>query len=195
GHVAASDPGSPGCGATPTQLPQKHHPPPHGRSRRRAGGRQLVLNPPKGVWADVPHGKQEMAGEDEGHRRGSRHVGVGLTHQRRRHVAGAVLDIEAAGDFDLLPVLPGRHPRSRQSLPCSSSRAGPAIPASRSTALSSSGVGLRRSIQTALSGSAARSTATAFFSEKSEGTKTENIQNSGTDYLEDNRLSSILASA
>ena len=76
-----------------------------------------------------------------------------------------------------------------------SSRVGTAIPASCSTALSSSGVGLTRSIQTAFSGSAARSTATAFFSEKSEGTKTENIHNSGTDYQEDNRLSSILASA
>src|SRR5436190_22105325 len=68
-----------------------------------------------------------------------------------------------------------------------SSRVGTAIPASRSTALSSSAVGLTRSIQTAVSGSEARSTATAFLSEKSEGTKTENILNSGTGYQPPNR--------
>src|SRR5215475_607055 len=74
------------------------------------------------------------------------------------------------------------------SISCMSSRVGTAIPASRSTALSSSAVGLTRSIQTALSGSAARSTATAFLSEKSEGTKTENIHNSGTGYLVHNGI-------
>ena len=61
-----------------------------------------------------------------------------------------------------------------------SSRVGTAMPASRSTALSSSGLGLTRSIQTAFSGNAARSAATAFFREKSEGTYTENMSNSGT---------------
>jgi hypothetical protein len=37
------------------------------------------------------------------------HVSVGLTHQRRRHVTRTVLDIEAAGDLDLLHVFTGRH--------------------------------------------------------------------------------------
>ena len=41
--------------------------------------------------------------------RGPRHVGVGLAHQRRGHVAGAVLDIEPAGNLDFLHVLPGRN--------------------------------------------------------------------------------------
>ena len=53
-----------------------------------------------------------------------------------------------------------------------SSRVGTAIPASRSTALSSAAVGFTRSIQTAVSGSAARSAAATFFSEDSEGTNT-----------------------
>src|SRR5580700_4952297 len=61
-----------------------------------------------------------------------------------------------------------------------SSRVGTAIPASPSTAWSSAAVGLTISIQTALSGSAARSTETAFFREDSEGTNTENMGNSGT---------------
>src|SRR3954447_12449261 len=77
-----------------------------------------------------------------------------------------------------------------------SSRVGTAIPASRSTALSSSDVGLTRSIQTALSGSAARSAATAFFSEKSEGTNTENIGKLRKRAVNAPKgLSSILASA
>ena len=62
-----------------------------------------------GFGVVVAHRHQAMAGEDEGDRRGARHVGVGLAHQRRRHVARAVLDIEAAGNLDLLHVLPGRH--------------------------------------------------------------------------------------
>src|SRR6476660_5127495 len=61
-----------------------------------------------------------------------------------------------------------------------SSRVGNAIPASRSTARSSSVVGFNRSIQTALSGSAAGSAPGTFFREASEGTKTENMGNSGT---------------
>src|SRR5271165_3270384 len=59
-----------------------------------------------------------------------------------------------------------------------SSRVGTAIPASRSTALSSAAVGLTRSIHTAFSGSAARSSTTAFFREDSEGMNTENMKNS-----------------
>src|SRR4051794_3600098 len=61
-----------------------------------------------------------------------------------------------------------------------SSRVGTAIPASRSTARSSSIVGFNRSIQTALSGRAAGSAAGSFFREDSEGTNTENMGNSGT---------------
>src|SRR5438477_11475899 len=59
-----------------------------------------------------------------------------------------------------------------------SSRVGTAIPASRSTALSSAAVGLTRSIQTAVSGSLERSGAATFFSEDSEGTKTANMGDS-----------------
>ena len=61
-----------------------------------------------------------------------------------------------------------------------SSRVGTAIPASRSTALSSAAVGFTRSIQTALSGSAVRSAAAAFFREDSEGTNTANMEHSRT---------------
>src|SRR5215204_7402341 len=61
-----------------------------------------------------------------------------------------------------------------------SSRVGTAIPASRSTARSSSSVGFNRSIQTALSGNAAGSVAGSFLREDSEGTNTENMGNSGT---------------
>src|SRR6185437_5816264 len=60
-----------------------------------------------------------------------------------------------------------------------SSRVGTAIPASFSTALSSTWVGLKRSIHTALSGSFARSSQEAFFREPSEGTKTESMGHSG----------------
>ncbi len=49
-----------------------------------------------------------MAGENEGHGRGAGHVGVGVAHQRRGHVARAVLDIEPAGNLDFLHILPGR---------------------------------------------------------------------------------------
>src|SRR5579872_307029 len=61
-----------------------------------------------------------------------------------------------------------------------SSRVGTAIPASRSTALSSAMVGFTRSIQTAFSGSLSRSVTMAFLSEDSLGTNTENMQNSAT---------------
>src|SRR5579864_7121564 len=59
-----------------------------------------------------------------------------------------------------------------------SSRVGTAIPVNRSTALSSSAVGLTRSIQTAPSGKSFRSPTAAFFSEESEGTNTENMDSS-----------------
>src|ERR1700679_2499353 len=61
-----------------------------------------------------------------------------------------------------------------------SSRVGTAMPANPSTAWSSSAVGLTMSIQTALCGSAARSGEAIFFSEESEGTNTENMENSRT---------------
>src|SRR6267142_7225878 len=60
-----------------------------------------------------------------------------------------------------------------------SSRVGTAIPASRSTAWSSAGVGFMRSIQTAFSGSATRSARATFFSEVSEGTYADNMKDSG----------------
>jgi hypothetical protein len=75
----------------------------------RAGARQLVLHQHERLWIVVTHRHQAMAGEDEGHRRGARGFGVGRAHQRRRHVAGAVLDIEPAGNLDLLHILPGRY--------------------------------------------------------------------------------------
>src|SRR5882724_4840421 len=62
-----------------------------------------------------------------------------------------------------------------------SSRVGTAIPASRSTALSSAAVGFTRSIQTAPSGKTSRSVTAAFFREVSEGTNTENMEDSGQD--------------
>src|SRR5438874_13262316 len=58
-----------------------------------------------------------------------------------------------------------------------SSRVGTAIPASRSTARSSAAVGLTRSIQIAFSGSVARPSTEAFFSEDSAGRNTENMEN------------------
>jgi hypothetical protein len=57
-----------------------------------------------------------------------------------------------------------------------SSRVGTAIPAKRSTALSSAVVGFTRSIQTAVSGRAARSLTLVFFREASTGTNTENMK-------------------
>src|ERR1700679_3734840 len=64
-----------------------------------------------------------------------------------------------------------------------SSRVGTAIPASRSTALSSAAVGLTRSTQTAASGSVAISASASFFSEDSAGTYTDSMQDSGTGRL------------
>src|SRR4030088_1213112 len=59
-----------------------------------------------------------------------------------------------------------------------SSRVGTAISASRSTALSSAAVGLTRSIHTAFPGNAFTSSAGTFFSEDSEGTNTDNMEDS-----------------
>src|SRR5665213_958230 len=75
-----------------------------------------------------------------------------------------------------------------------SSRVGTAIPASRSTALSSAAVGLTRSIQTASSGSASISTAAAFFKELSTGTNTDSMKNSETRHAHPTGLGSGLAS-
>src|ERR1700676_4405084 len=60
-----------------------------------------------------------------------------------------------------------------------SSRVGTAIPPSRSTALSSTAVGFTRSIQTAFSGSAARSGSATFLSEDSAGTYTDSMEAPG----------------
>jgi hypothetical protein len=77
-----------------------------------------------------------------------------------------------------------------------SSRVGTAIPANRSTALSSSEVGFTKSIQTAFSGRAARSGEATFFNEKSEGANTDNMGNSETGQkLNPTGLNAILASA
>src|ERR1700681_3671504 len=62
-----------------------------------------------------------------------------------------------------------------------SSRVGTAMPASRSTALSSAALGLTRSIHTALSGNMVRSVTAVFFRQDSEGTNTENMKGSGVD--------------
>ena len=75
----------------------------------RAGARQLVLHQHERLRLVIAHRHQAMAGEDEGHRGGARILGVGRAHQGGRHVARAVLDIEPAGNLDLLHVLPGRH--------------------------------------------------------------------------------------
>src|SRR5215475_6470862 len=69
-----------------------------------------------------------------------------------------------------------------------SSRVGTAMPASFSTALSSAHVGLKRSIQTAPSGSLARSLAETFFREDSEGTNTESMGHSGRHFVTHQQL-------
>src|SRR5579871_332253 len=47
-----------------------------------------------------------MARQNERDGRGAWHIGIRLTHQRCRHVAGAILHVEPAGDFDLLHLFP-----------------------------------------------------------------------------------------
>ena len=130
----------------------------------RAGARQLVLHQRERLRLVVAHRHQAMAGEDEGHRRGPRIVGVGCAHQRRRHVARAVLDIEPAGDLDLLHVLPGRHRDPGQPLHRLVLRRGRLDQVDPDRTLRQRGE---------IDGA-------TFFSEESEGTKTENMENSGT---------------
>ena len=77
--------------------------------RRRAGARELVRDQRERLRLVVAHRDQLVAGQDEGDRRGFRRGGVGLAHQRRRHVARAVLQIEPARDLDLLHLLARRH--------------------------------------------------------------------------------------
>jgi hypothetical protein len=79
------------------------------RHPRHAGPRQLVLDQGERPRLVIAHRHEAMAGEDEGHRRGLRRLGVGLAHQRRRHVARGVLYIETTGDLDLLHLVPRRH--------------------------------------------------------------------------------------
>ncbi len=76
---------------------------------RGAGARELVFNDGKGPRVVVTHGCQPVTGENKGDRRRLRCRRVRLAHQRRRHVARAVLDIETAGDLNLLHLLAGRH--------------------------------------------------------------------------------------
>ena len=74
----------------------------------RARARQFLLDNGERTRLVVAHGGEAMAGEDKGDR-GGLGRGVRLAHQRRRHVAGAVLDIEPAGDLDLLHFFARRH--------------------------------------------------------------------------------------
>ena len=75
--------------------------------RGRAGPRQLVADHQEWARLVIAHGDQPVSGEDEGDRGGLRRIGVGLAHQRGRHVPRAVLDIEPAGDLDFLHLLAG----------------------------------------------------------------------------------------
>ena len=75
----------------------------------RAASRELVVDHRERARLVVAHGDQPVAGENEGDRRGLRRRRVGLAHQRRGHVARAILDVEPAGDLDLLHFLARRH--------------------------------------------------------------------------------------
>ena len=74
----------------------------------RAGAHQLVADDHERTRLVVAHRDQAVAREDERHRRGLGGVGIGLAHQRGRHVPGVVLDVEPAGDLDLLHLLARR---------------------------------------------------------------------------------------
>ncbi len=89
------------------RIEQVHH---HGLAvhGRRAGAGELVAHHHERSGVVVTDGDEAMAGEDERDGSGLRSLRVGLTHQRRGHVAGAVLHVEAAGDLDLLHLLARR---------------------------------------------------------------------------------------
>ena len=75
----------------------------------RARARQFVLDDGERARIVVAHRHQAMGGKNEGDRRGLRRRGIRLAHQRRGHVAAAVLDIEAAGDLDFLHLFARGH--------------------------------------------------------------------------------------
>ena len=83
----------------------------------------------------IAHGDEALAGEDEGDGRRPRLPLLGLIQQGRGHEIRAVLLIEAARRLDLLLLLARRHVELERPLDL----------------FSSSGVGLRRSTQTAAS--------------------------------------------
>jgi len=63
---------------------------------RRTVARQLVFHHRKRPRRLIAHRYQAMISQDEGDCRGAGHVGVGLAHQRRRHEARVLFDIETA---------------------------------------------------------------------------------------------------
>ena len=86
------------------------------RDGGRALTRELRSDDGERLRLVVAHRGQAMTGQDERHRRRPRHVRIGVAHQRRGHVARAVLHIETAGDLDLLHFLPGRHRDAQRPL-------------------------------------------------------------------------------
>ena len=83
---------------------------------RRRGALQFMLDGGERARRVVAHRHKTAVRHDEGDRRGAWRIGFGPAHQDRRHVAGAVLDIETAGDFDLLHFLARRHRDPHQLL-------------------------------------------------------------------------------
>ena len=84
-----------------------------------AGGQlrqSLLPTITNGLRIVVAHRDQPVAGQDEGDGRGLRRVGVRLAHHGRGHVPRAVLDIETAGDLDLLHLFAGRHRDAEMAL-------------------------------------------------------------------------------
>jgi hypothetical protein len=96
------------CRAVDHGIEQVHQ---HGLAgnRWRTGSGELRRDQREGLWFVVANRDEFASAQDEGD--GSRlwRGAVRLVHQRRRHVARAVLDIEPAGDFDLLHLLACRH--------------------------------------------------------------------------------------
>ena len=76
---------------------------------RRQPRASLSSTSANGLGLVVAHRHQPVAGQNEGDRREPRRDWCRRRTSARRHVAGAVLDIEAAGDLDLLHVFPCRH--------------------------------------------------------------------------------------
>src|SRR6476620_2475399 len=68
------------------------------------------------TWLVVAYGDKLVAGEDEGDGRCLRCCGIRLAHQRRGHVARAVLDVEPARDLDFLHFLARRDRDAERAL-------------------------------------------------------------------------------